>query len=107
LAPLWTLCYDKVGSTKTWLVYCIMSMNLDVTQAKWNASTSPMNCYTSNLLCHYHLHYSPKLVLVCSRILHHPCLSLRSVFLKALFTTSTHLPFGLPTSSSFLSIIHY
>ena len=47
LAPLWTLCYDLVRIMMNWLMYCIMSMNLDISQATWNAITSPMNCYTS------------------------------------------------------------
>ena len=46
LAPLWTRCYDTVRSTMSWLIYCIMSMNLDISQAPWKASKSPMNCYT-------------------------------------------------------------
>jgi len=107
-APLWTQCYDTVRSTMNWLIYCIMSMNLDVSHAPWNASTSPMNCYISKALCHYHLHYSSTWVLASSRILHNPCLSLPSVlqfltltFIISLFTTSIHLPLGIPTSSSF------
>lgn len=114
LAPLWTLCYNTVRCLMNWSIYCIMSMNLDVLQAPWNTSTSLMNCYISDLLCHYHLHYSALWMLTSSRIFHRPCLSLPSVLqfltltsIKWLVTTSIHLPLAIPTSFSFWSIIHY